>query len=98
MRGIGVDHCRKEAEDENNDAVTDREGVEEDAPNTRDVKGAPDQFVGMPSCTGHLVGVTDGASDAMPQEHSFSDDVGCVETADPDGDNVVEGRCGTNVD
>ena len=98
MRSIRVDHCRKEAEDENDDAVTDREGIEEDAPNTRDVKGAPDQFVGMPCCTGHLVRVTNGASDAMPQEHGFGDDVGCVEAADADGDNVVEGCRGTNVD
>lgn len=27
MRSIRVDHCRKEAEDENDDAVTDREGI-----------------------------------------------------------------------
>ena len=98
MRSIGVDHCRKEAEDENNDAVTDREGIKEDAPNTRDVKGAPNELVGMPCCTGHLIRVTDGASNAMPQEHGFGDDVGCVEATDADGDNVVERCCGTNVD
>ena len=98
MRGVGVDRCREETEDENDDAVTDPEGIEEDAPYTRDVKGAPDQFVGMPCCIGHLVRVTDGASDAMPQEHGLGDDVGCVEAADADGDHVVEGCCGTNVD
>ncbi len=66
MRGIRIDHLREEAENEDNDTITHTKGVEQDAPNTRNVKGTPYKFVGMPRGTGHLAGVADRASDAMP--------------------------------
>lgn len=98
MRSIRVDHLRKEAEDEDNDTVTDAKGVEEDAPNTGDVKGAPDEFIGMPCRTGHLLGVADRSSNTMPKEEGLGEDVGSVEAADTHGNDVVEGCRGTNVD
>ena len=98
MRGIWIDHLREEAEDEDDDAVTHTKRVEQDAPNTRDMEWAPDELVGVPGRTGHLAGVTDRPSDAMPKEEAFDEDVGRVEAADADGDDVVEGCCGTNID
>ena len=93
MRSIRVVHRRKEAKNKDNNTVTDGKGIQKDAPNTGDVKGAPDELVGMPCRTGHLAGMTDGASDTVPEEHGLGKDVGCVKAADTDGDDVIEGCC-----
>ena len=89
---------REEAEDEDNDAVAYPEGIEQDAPDAGDVKWTPDEFVGMPGCTGHLVGVPDVASNAVPEQEGFGEHVGGVEAADAEGNDVVEGGCGADVD
>ena len=98
MRSIRIDHLGKEAEDEDNDTIANTKGVEEDTPNAGDVKGAPDEFVGMPRRTGHLLRVADRSSDTVPKEEGLGEDVGSVEAADADGDDVVEGCRGTYVD
>ena len=98
MRGIGIDHLRKEAEDEDNDTIANTEAVQENAPDTGNVKGPPDELVGVPGRIGHLVGVADGAPDAVPEEEALGEDVGGVEAADADGEDVVERRCRTDVD
>ena len=98
MRRVRIDDLRKEAEDEDDDAVADAEAVEEDAPDARDVEGAPDELVGVPGRVGHLVGVPDRAADAVPEEEGLGQDVGCVEAADADGEDVVEGGRRTDVD
>ena len=97
MRSIRIRHHGEEAEDEDDDAITDTEGVEKDAPHTGDVKGAPDEFVGVPRGAGHLIGVPDRSSDPVPEQEGLGQDVGGVEAADADGDDVVEGGCGTDV-
>lgn len=98
MCGIGIDHLREEAEDKDNNTITDTKSVEEDAADTRDVKRAPDEFVCMPRGTGHLTWMTNRASDAMPEKESFGNDVGSVEAADANRDDIVESGCGADVD
>ena len=97
VRGVGIDRLREEAEDEDYDPVSDPEGIEQYTPDTGDVEGAPDEFVGVPRGTRHLGGVQDVASDAVPEQEGFGEHVGCVETAHAEGNDVVEGGGGANV-
>jgi len=57
------------------------------------VERAPDELVGLAGIyvTG-VVGGSDGPCAAAPEKKRFGDDVGCVEAADAEGDDVVEGR------
>ena len=98
MRSVRIDHLREEAEDEDNDAIPNTKSIEEDAPDPGNVKRAPDEFVSMPRGAGHLAGVTNRSSDAVPKEHSFGEDVGSVETADTNGDDIIESGCGADID
>ena len=98
MRRIRSHHRRKQAENENNDPVPDSERVEQDAPNSRDVERAPDEFVGVPGRAGHLLGRADVPDDAVVEKHALGDGVGSVEATDADGDDGVEGGCGADVD
>ena len=98
MRRIRIDRLREEAENKDNDAVTNTEGIEKDAPDTRDVKGAPDEFIGLPRGARHLVGVFNGSSYAMPEKKSLGEDVRGVEAADANGDDIVESSCRADVD
>ena len=52
----------------------------------------------MPDCAGHSRRVADGAADAVIEEEGFGEDVGGVKGADADGDDVVEGGGGADVD
>ena len=98
MRSVRVDRLREEAENEDNDTISNAKSIEEDAPDPRNVKRAPDELVGMPRGTGHLTGVTNGSSDAVPKEESLGEDIGSVETADTNGDDIIESGCGADVD
>ena len=62
------------------------------------MEGTPDEFVGVPGCARHLAWVPHVAADAVPEEEGFGEDVGCVEAADAEGDDVVEGGGGADVD
>lgn len=75
MRSIRIDHLREEAENEDNDAIPNTESIEEDAPYPGNMKRAPDELVGMPCGTGHLTGVTNRSSNAVPEEESLGEDV-----------------------
>lgn len=62
------------------------------------MEGAPDEFVGVPGCVCHLGGVKDGAAEAVVEEQGLGEDVRGVEAADAEGDDVVEGGGGADVD
>lgn len=98
MRRIRVDCLRKEAEDEDNNTITNAKGIQKDAPNTGDMEGAPDELISMPGGAGHLAGVTDGSSDAVPEEQGLGENIRCVKAADADRDDVVERGCRADVD
>ena len=98
MRRIRVHHLREQTKNKHNNPIPDAKRIEQDAPYPRDVEGTPHQLVRMPCATGHLVAVTHGAADAVPEQEGFGEDVGCVETAYADGDDGVEGDCGADVD
>ena len=97
VRRVRIDHLRKEAENKHDDAVADAEAIQKNAPDSGHVEGTPDEFVGVPGCVGHLGGVPDGAAEAVPEEEGFGEDVGGVEGADADGEDVVEGGGGADV-
>ena len=60
------------------------------------MKRTPDQLIRLAGIVGS--GVTDRARAAAPEEEGFGDDVGGVEAADAEGDDVVEGGGGADVD
>ncbi len=98
VRSVWIYHCRKEAKSEHDDTIPHPEGIKEDAPDTRNAERTPNQFIRMPGGAGHLAGLADCSSDAVPEEKGLGEDIGGVEAADADGDDVVESGCGTNVD
>ena len=97
VRGIRIRHLREEAEDEDDDAVPDAKGVQQDAPDAGDVEGAPDELVGLPRRPSHLARVADRPPDAVPEKEGLGEDVRGVEAADAEGDDVVEGGRGADV-
>jgi len=92
VRSIWVD------ENEENDCIPHTKGIEKDSPDTRDVERTPDQFVRVPGGAGHWARVADRSPHSVPEEERLGEEVGGVEAADADGDNVVERSCGTDVD
>ena len=98
MRSVRIDRLRKEAENKDDDAIPNTKSIEKDAPDPGNVKRAPDELVSMPRGAGHLAGVTNRSSNAVPKEESLSEDVGSVETADTYGDDIIESGCGADVD
>ena len=98
MRRIRIHRLREKAKDEDNDPIPHRKSIQQDPPNPRDVEGSPDEFVGVPGGAGHLVGMPNGAADTVPEEESFGEGVGGVEGADAEGDDVIEGGGGADVD
>ena len=75
MRSVWIDHLRKEAENEDNDTIPNAKSIEEDAPYPGNMKRAPDELVSMPRGTGHLAGMTNRSSDAVPKKESLGKDV-----------------------
>ena len=98
MRSVRINRLRKEAEYEDNDAIPNTKSIEKDAPDPRNMKRPPDEFVSMPCGAGHLGGVTNRSSDAVPKEESLGQDVRSVETADTNGDNIIESGCRADID
>ncbi len=98
MRSVWTDHGREEAENEYDDTISDTKGIEKNTPDTWNVERTPDQFVRVPGSTGHLTLVADRSTGAVPEKKGLGEDVGGIEAADADRDDVVESRCGTDVD
>ena len=98
MRSVRIDHLREEAENEDNDAIPNTKGIEEDAPDSGNVERAPDELVSIPRGPGHLARVTDRSSNAVPKEESLCQDIRSVETANANGDDIIESGCGADID
>ena len=87
---------RPKAKEENNNPKRHRERIHQDAHEPRQPKRSPDELVGL---AGIIVrGAEDGARAAAPEQQALGDDVGGVEAADAEGDDVVEGGRGADVD
>lgn len=95
---------RPKAKEENNHPKHHGERIHRNAKNARKPKRAPNQLIGFVAsivvvvCVDFRRGVADGACAAAPEKEGFSDDVGGVEGADAEGDDVVEGGGGADVD
>ena len=59
---------------------------------------APDQLISLAVIVPDLASLPDAIRAAAPEEEGFRDDVGRVEAADAEGDDVVEGGGGADVD
>ena len=98
LRRIRLHNLREKTKHKHNNPIPHPKPIQQDPPDPRYVEGAPDQFVGVPGGVCHLGWGADCAPDAVPEEEGFGEHVGGVETADADGDYVVEGGGGTDVD
>lgn len=98
VRSVWTDHGREEAENEHDDTISYTKGIKKNTPDTWDVERTPDQFVRVPSGTGHLTLVANRSTDAVPEKKGLGEHVGGIEAADADRDNVVESSCGTDID
>jgi len=91
-----------EAEEEDDAAEGERVQVDRDAEDAGQVKGAPDELARFASGVvegGFVRGAgANAAGEAAVEQEGFGDDVGCVEAADGEGDDVVEGGGGAEVD
>jgi len=81
---------RPKAEEKDNAAENQREQVDRNAPDPWEVKGAPDELSRFAGIVDAVAG-SDAAGDAAVEEETLGDDVGGVEGADAEGDDVVEG-------
>jgi len=98
MRSIRVDALREKAEDEDNNAVADGKCIEQHAPDPRHVERTPDQLISVPGVTGHLIERSDRPADTVPEEEGLGENVGSVQAAHGDGDDIVECCGGADVD
>ena len=89
---------RPKAKEENDDPKRHRERIHQDPKDTRKPKRAPKKLVGLAGIVGDVARFANGTRAPAPEEEAFGDDVGGVEAADAEGDDVVEGGGGANVD
>ena len=87
-----------EAEEENDDPKRDREHIDQDAEDAREVKRPPHQLVGLAAVIRDVGRFPDRARAPAPKEEALGDEVRGVEAADAEGDDVVEGGGGAEVD
>ena len=87
-----------EAEKENDDPKCDRERIDQDAKDARKMKRPPHELVSRAAIVRDVRRVPDCARAPAPKEEALGDEVGGVEAADAEGDDVVEGGGGAEVD
>lgn len=97
MRRIRIYRCREEAENNNDGTVANRECIEHDTPDTRNVEGAPYEFVGVPVGAAHFTGFPDIATNTAPEEEGLGDCIGGVEGGDTDGEDNIKSGGGADV-
>ena len=89
---------RPKAKEENDNPKRHRERIHQDPKDTRKPKRSPNKLVGFAGIVRDVARFADGTRASAPEEEAFSDDVGGVEAADAEGDDVVEGGGGADVD
>ena len=89
---------RPKAKEENDDPKRHRERIHQDPKDTRKPKRSPNKLVGFAGIVRDIARFADGTRASAPEQEAFGDDVGGVEAADAEGDDVVEGGRGADVD
>jgi len=92
---------RPETEENHNDHESAGDGVGDDAEDPWNAEGAPDELGagGVDGLVGEVCGGEgDGAGAAAPEEDGAGDEVGGVKACDSEGDDIVEGDGGADVD
>ena len=88
---------REETEYKDDNPKPHRERIHSDTENPGQVEGAPDEHAGLGGVVEMAAGA-DGAGAAPVEEEAFDDYVGKVEARYAEGDDVVEGGGGSDVD
>ena len=86
------------AEEENNNPKHHRERIDQDPKDTRKPKRSPNKLVGLAGIVRDVARFADGTRASAPEQEAFGDDIGGVEAADAQGDDVVKGGGGADID
>ena len=89
---------RPKAEEENDNPKHHREHIHQDPEDTWKPKRSPKKLVSLAGIVRDVARFADGTRASAPEEEAFGDDVGGVEAADAEGDDVVEGGGRADVD
>ncbi len=98
MRGRHRRRDRPKAKEENNNPKHHRKRIHPHPHRPRQPKRAPDQLIRLAAVVRDVRRPADLARAPAPEEQGLGDDVGGVEAADAEGDDVVEGGGGADVD
>lgn len=99
IHGLGRDRRRdgEETEDENDDPKANRDNIDHDSEDAGKMEGTPYEGAGLSRVVNAVPGA-DPAGAAAVEEEALGDDVGCIEVSDTEGNDVVEGGRGSDVD
>ena len=89
---------RPKAKKENNNPKHHRERIHQDPNNSRKPKRSPNKLVSLAGIVRDVARFADGTGTSAPEQEAFGDDVGGVEAADAEGDDVVKCGGGADVD
>ena len=99
MRRIRTHSRREKTKRENDDPISHRKGIQQDAPNAGDMERAPNQFVGMPALLVDVSRMLDGPWCApMPEQQRFRQNIGRIQRRHAHRDDGVERDRGPDVD
>lgn len=90
-------HGPKTKEEDNN-GEPDRKSIHQDAKDTRKTERSPNELIGLAGIIREVGHFANSTCAPAPEEKAFGDDIGSVETADAEGNDIVEGGGGANVD
>ena len=97
MRGRNRRRHRPKAKKEDDNPKKHRESIDQDAEDTWKMKRTPDKLISPVRIVRDVGRFANGTCAPAPEEEALCDDVGCVETADAEGDDIVEGGGGADV-